>query len=135
MKKLGRSDRCRLQSVNCTQVLKMAKGKISHCVLVVVALDFLCEGTRVLGGLGGGTFGGGGTVVACKFSMTAVTSGSSLLMLLLPEARKKKEGERISIFTSASLASFRLILPDTLRPQTDYCFSSKLKFSAAQETF
>ena len=112
----------------------MAKGKISHCVLVVVALDFLCEGTRVLGGLGGGTFGGGGTVVACKFSMTAVTSGSSLLMLLLPEARKKKEGERISIFTSA-LAFPPLNTSDTLRPQSDYCFSSKLKFSAPQETF
>ena len=33
------------------------KGKISHCVIVVEALGFfLCEGTRVLGGLGGGTF-------------------------------------------------------------------------------
>ena len=57
---------------------------LTYCVVVlaVEALDldfFFIEGARVLGGLGGGTFGVGSvvSVVDSKFSMTVVASPAS----------------------------------------------------------
>ena len=55
---------------------------LTYCVLVVEALGldfFFIEGARVLGGLGGGTFGVGSvvSVVDSKFSMTVVASPAS----------------------------------------------------------
>ena len=55
---------------------------LTYCVLVVEALGldfFFIEGARVLGGLGGGTFGVGSVVSVddSKFSMTVVASPAS----------------------------------------------------------
>ena len=57
---------------------------LTYCVLAVEALDldfFFIEGARVLGGLGGGTFGVGSvvSVVDSKFSMMVVAASAASL--------------------------------------------------------